>query len=203
MLPVPLGVISSPFLLAATLNYHLENHGSKTALEIKKNFYIDNIILSSNGAQEAFKIHKEMKEIFKRASMNIGGFFLNDNEFNKLVPENDRSRDQSLENEDLRTWSELTNQWPTRVKAVSRKPADIATIDSSPNELAQSEVWWNRPDWLKDEELAWPQWEHNICYEEIDKEAYKDESRHSSAYNSTLHEKKFSNNAKSRLQHGY
>uniref|UniRef100_A0A1I7VL35 DUF1758 domain-containing protein n=1 Tax=Loa loa TaxID=7209 RepID=A0A1I7VL35_LOALO len=48
-----------------------ETYGSATALEIKKNLYVDNVILPVNGTQEAFKIYKEMKDIFKNASMNI------------------------------------------------------------------------------------------------------------------------------------
>ncbi|MCA4774575.1 hypothetical protein IHO13_05250, partial [Wolbachia endosymbiont of Mansonella perstans] len=88
---VPFGIIASPFLLSATLNYHLETYGSATALEIKKNLYVDNVILPVKGTQEAFKIYKEMKDIFKNASMNIREFFSNDNDFNKLIPENDRA----------------------------------------------------------------------------------------------------------------
>uniref|UniRef100_A0A1I7V918 Integrase_H2C2 domain-containing protein n=1 Tax=Loa loa TaxID=7209 RepID=A0A1I7V918_LOALO len=45
-------------------------------------------------------------------------------------------------------------------------PADIATKGyMSPNQLAKFEQWWTGPQWLKDEESAWPQWESNTYCE--------------------------------------
>uniref|UniRef100_A0AAF5Q6X3 DUF1758 domain-containing protein n=1 Tax=Wuchereria bancrofti TaxID=6293 RepID=A0AAF5Q6X3_WUCBA len=46
-------------------------------------------------------------------------------------------------------------------------PADIATKGyMSPIQLAKFEQWWTGPQWLRDEESTWPQWEDNIYYEQ-------------------------------------
>uniref|UniRef100_A0A1I7VXR2 Integrase catalytic domain-containing protein n=2 Tax=Loa loa TaxID=7209 RepID=A0A1I7VXR2_LOALO len=260
-----------PFGISATLNYHFETYGSATALEIKKNLYVDNVILPVNGTQEAFKIYKEMKGIFKNASVNIREFFSNDNDFNKFIPENDRAEVKDvphcvidpdrlqqleihvftdaapvaytaavyakqgtntflifaksriapvkgitipklellailigvratkfivkqLEIEDVRVtlWSDsqCALQWirnrsrllpkfiqnridEIRMSKISYRyipsrfnPADIATKGyMSPTQLANFEQWWTGPQWLKDDESTWPQWENNIYHE--------------------------------------
>uniref|UniRef100_A0A1I7VP95 Reverse transcriptase domain-containing protein n=1 Tax=Loa loa TaxID=7209 RepID=A0A1I7VP95_LOALO len=89
---VPFGVISSPFLLAATLKYHLDHTATSLAFEIKQNLYVDNIILTADDTKEAIYKYHGTKEIFRKASMNVREFLSNDKEFNKQIPEDDLNK---------------------------------------------------------------------------------------------------------------
>ena len=50
---VPFGVISSPFLLASTIDYHLSTYQSDTAENIRNNIYVDNVITGVDSLADA------------------------------------------------------------------------------------------------------------------------------------------------------
>ncbi|MCP9265020.1 Pao retrotransposon peptidase family protein [Dirofilaria immitis] len=54
-------------------------------------------------------------------------------------------------------------------------PADIATKGISPSDLANLTLWWNGPEWLKEEESNWPQWEYDIKQESDNEETIDEE----------------------------
>ncbi|KAF7639083.1 Integrase catalytic domain-containing protein [Meloidogyne graminicola] len=87
---VPFGVISSPFLLSATVRYHLESMDDPIAKMIKNNSYVDNILISVESKKEAKEAYVSLKNIFKSAQMNLREFISNCKEFNNEIPVEDR-----------------------------------------------------------------------------------------------------------------
>ena len=89
---VPFGVISSPFLLGATVNYHLDNYGSELAKQLKKDIYMDNVITGVSCVSEAESVYKEAKMIFNDASMNLREWATNESTLNKVIPDKDQAQ---------------------------------------------------------------------------------------------------------------
>ncbi|MCP9260246.1 putative Reverse transcriptase [Dirofilaria immitis] len=130
---VPFGVISSPFLLAATLNYRLENFEEKrswTHLELQNRYYMRNI-----------KIMDE-KTLTKRSALQ---FIASQHDpLGFLVPiivklklfiqhlwKQNIPWDQSLNGTDKQQWEKLIKEWPTHVINLSI----YATDPSPPTEV--------------------------------------------------------------------
>ncbi|KAH7701169.1 Pao retrotransposon peptidase family protein, partial [Aphelenchoides avenae] len=74
---IPFGVISSPFILAATIREHLKKEVSSLSEEIKQNIYSDNVLLFANSESEAIEKCRKAYQIFKRANMNLREFVSN------------------------------------------------------------------------------------------------------------------------------
>ena len=68
---VPFGLICSPFLLAATIKFHLQKKGTPLALHILKNIYVDNVLIGVDSHSEICGVYKEAKLIFGKAAMNL------------------------------------------------------------------------------------------------------------------------------------
>ena len=68
---VPFGLISSPFLLGATIESHLESYDSELALKLKNDIYFDNLITGADSIESAIQVYRESKSIFREASMNL------------------------------------------------------------------------------------------------------------------------------------
>ncbi|KAK6742671.1 hypothetical protein RB195_010118 [Necator americanus] len=79
---VTFGLICSPFLLAGTIKHHLENYATNknVAREIKRNTYVDNVVLTSPSTTDAVNLYKESKRIFEDMNMNLREFLSNDDD---------------------------------------------------------------------------------------------------------------------------
>jgi hypothetical protein len=87
---VNFGVISSPFLLAATLDHHLTQENTKFAEALRGDIYVDNVITGLNDDTDAKEYHRELKALFNRAGMNIQEFCSNSRSLMDYLPDKDK-----------------------------------------------------------------------------------------------------------------
>ena len=68
---VPFGTTSSPFMLNATIQYHLEHFNSPVSLDMKKNMYVDNVISGADTEKSAVNYYHEGRTIMNDAKFNL------------------------------------------------------------------------------------------------------------------------------------
>ena len=77
---VAFGVMSSPFLLNATIQYHLKKYESSHKDIVDKllqSIYVDNIISGAQDNEEALLMYKQSKNLFKAGGFNLWKFVTN------------------------------------------------------------------------------------------------------------------------------
>lgn len=87
---VPFGIISSPFLLGATIQHHIEESKSPVAEKIKNNIYVDNLITGAKTEEEAIDLYRNAKDLFQDASMNLREWLTSSKEVNTQISKDDR-----------------------------------------------------------------------------------------------------------------
>lgn len=88
---LPFGIISSPFLLTATINYHLDSTDSPVAKKIKNDIYVDNLITGVSSVEEGTDLYSQVKQIFNKASMNLRDWVTNSEALQSQIPKEDRA----------------------------------------------------------------------------------------------------------------
>ena len=72
-----LGVMSSPFLLSATVEHFLDETNITAAKQIKDDIYVDNLITGTSNDEVALQLYKEAKKNFHDASVNLRDWISN------------------------------------------------------------------------------------------------------------------------------
>lgn len=109
---MPFGVITSPYLLAATTRHHLSKIGSPLASAILRNIYVDNAFISANTLDEAKQFYRESIELFTTARMNLREHISNDRKLNLHI--------QTVEKRDVENHSKLLGiPWNTVTDYIS------------------------------------------------------------------------------------
>ena len=93
---VPFVMISSPFLLAATIKYHLNKADTPVAKKISDSMYVDNMVTGVATSEQAVEFYKEAKSLFQSSSMNLREWASNSKEFLQNIPESDQTRGDTM-----------------------------------------------------------------------------------------------------------
>ena len=123
---VPFGVISSPFLLGATVQHHLKLVGGPTAEKIGNNIYVDNVITGVSSEDEAIEFYKEAKSIFQKATMNLREWGSNSNRLLEAIPPSDNCGGRNVKVLGLKWNSEtdelqLQGEWDQRADCRTKR----------------------------------------------------------------------------------
>ncbi|XP_026331550.1 uncharacterized protein LOC113238917, partial [Hyposmocoma kahamanoa] len=89
---VPFGIISSPFILTATINYHISQNYPDLLSKIADKCYVDNLVTGSKTVEEAQKFYKDTRRVFQDLSMNIREWNSNSPDFLKTIPQEYRAK---------------------------------------------------------------------------------------------------------------
>ena len=68
---VPFGTRSSPFMLNATIQYHLEHFNSPVSLDMKRNMYVDNVISGADTEKSVVNYYHEGRTIMNDGKFNL------------------------------------------------------------------------------------------------------------------------------------
>ena len=93
---VPFSVISSPFLLGATIESHLESYNTVLSNSLKRDIYVDNLITGTETTDDAVSMYYCLKRIFQEASMNKREWISKNEEVNQEFKPEDRVEDENV-----------------------------------------------------------------------------------------------------------
>ncbi|XP_064464869.1 uncharacterized protein LOC135376198 [Ornithodoros turicata] len=92
MTRVPFGTTSSPFLLSATIRYHLENveeHLQETAAHLANSFYVDDLLTGASSEDEAEQLYKDANTVMRAAGMELRKWASNSPVLNRLFADHE------------------------------------------------------------------------------------------------------------------
>lgn len=98
---VVFGVSSSPFLLNATIKYHLEQYLDSypdTVRRLLQSTYVDDVIAGVPSEDEAFDLYTQAKKILQRGGFNLRKFLTNSQQLQLRIDQAEKSRNQPKKN---------------------------------------------------------------------------------------------------------
>lgn len=111
---VPFGVISSPFLLNATVRHHLNKSDQEINKQIARDIYVDNLVTGAQSLEKALRLYHTAKKSFEELSMNLREWNSNSKDFLRHISQDDREKREVIK--------VLGIEWNTNTDKLHLKP---------------------------------------------------------------------------------
>ncbi len=116
------------------LRYRLEKIGTPSALLMKENLYVDNLIISMKSTEEAIVFQQEADQYFADAKMRIREWMSNDEEVMEAIPEKDCASSRFPKILGVR-WDMNRDTKDPRIRQSASTGADKERIGIDPHDL--------------------------------------------------------------------
>ena len=118
---VPFGTTSSPFMLHATLDLHLNQFDTPVAKDMKRNLYVDNLMSGCTSEEEIVTYYQQARSIMNRANFNLRSWSSNSKKLQAMT-----SKDQT--NDQNHTVNLLGLCWDTYTDTLTFAPRILQSI---------------------------------------------------------------------------
>ena len=169
------GSASSPFMLNATLNHHLNLYGSPVSCDMKNNLYVDNIISGCQSEEALIHYYTESRAIMSDANFNLRSWASNSMKLQERA-QNDHILDSDT------TVSLLGLKWNTCTDTIALSQCKIKQDTTTPvtkrNILQASSkqydpLGWLSPITVRAKLLIQELWKQQVSWDEpLDKDFY-------------------------------
>ena len=94
---VPFGIVSSPFLLAATIQHHLANdEDADVGRLVSRNIYVDNVFIGVDTPEEGYDMCNRTTSVFSRSSMRLREWASNNSHATTAMDAKERAQGDSV-----------------------------------------------------------------------------------------------------------
>ena len=108
---VVFGVTSSPFLLNARLQHHLNQHLSeypKLVERLLKSTYVDDVICGPLTSVDRYTLYQDSKDLLRKGGFNLRKFITNDEDLQRRIDENEGTPETSQPSTADETYTKMT-----------------------------------------------------------------------------------------------
>ena len=117
---VVFGVSSSPFLLNATIRFHLEGYLKTNEVHVRRllcSTYVDDIITGGETEEEAFELYVQSKQIFREGGFNLRKFLTNSKHLQEQIDPD------SVHQQSVSRWTNLFRGYVGNVTSIEDRGA--------------------------------------------------------------------------------